>query len=278
MQSAIRNHLTAALLLLPLGAAVVAPAHAQHAAVAQPAVRSLTLDSTAGLPPGAVLRVQLVATPGAGSPTLTLGNSGVRIALHERGPGHYAGSHTIRRGDRIDPLQPMTVRADYGRRDIAQSFSYPAAFQALAMGGPAAALPAPVIERLTVRPQGRIVAGRELRFRLVGEPGGDAWLDIPGVVKGVTLEETRRGVYEGSYSVRRRDDLAAFVRAVATLRKGGPSVPAALGVARPPARPGTWPGLALFEPAIHYPARHASIRLAFDAAAGAAETAAWERH
>lgn len=42
--------------------------------------------------------------------------------------------------------------------------------------------------------------------------------------------------------------------------------------------PGTWPGLALFEPAIHYPARHASIRLAFDAAAEAAETAARERH
>ena len=42
--------------------------------------------------------------------------------------------------------------------------------------------------------------------------------------------------------------------------------------------PGDWPGLALFEPAIHYPARHASIRLAFDAVAEAAETAAKGRN
>lgn len=79
---------------------------------------------------------------------------------------------------------------------------------------------AAAIERLTVRPQGRILPGRELRFRLVGAPGGDAWLDIPGVVSGVDLRETRRGVYEGSYTVRRRDNLAAFDLAVATLRKG----------------------------------------------------------
>lgn len=38
--------------------------------------------------------------------------------------------------------------------------------------------------------------------------------------------------------------------------------------------PGNWPGLALFEPALHYPARHASIRLAFDAVAEAAAQAA----
>jgi NifU-like protein involved in Fe-S cluster formation len=41
--------------------------------------------------------------------------------------------------------------------------------------------------------------------------------------------------------------------------------------------PGEWPGLALFEPAIDYPARHASIRLAFEAVAEAAEIAARER-
>lgn len=223
MQSAIRTHVAAALLLLPLAAATVAqPAQAQQrAVVAQPAIRSLTLNSSAGLAPGAVLRVQLVATPGAGAPNVTLGSSGVRVALREQGAGHYIGSHTIRRADRIDPMQLITARADYGRRTISQNFSYPGAFQALAMGGPAAAVPAPVIERLSVSPQGRIVPGRELRFRLVGAAGGDAWLDIPGVVNGIDLKETRRGVYEGRYTVRRRDDLGAFDRAVATLRAGG---------------------------------------------------------
>jgi hypothetical protein len=80
--------------------------------------------------------------------------------------------------------------------------------------------PGPVIERFTVRPQGRLSPGRELRFRLEGVAGGDASLDIPGVVSGIDLRETRRGVYEGSYTVRRRDDLSAFDRAVATLRVG----------------------------------------------------------
>lgn len=38
--------------------------------------------------------------------------------------------------------------------------------------------------------------------------------------------------------------------------------------------PGDWPGLEIFGPARDYPARHASIRLAFEAAAEAAQAAA----
>jgi len=79
---------------------------------------------------------------------------------------------------------------------------------------------APVIERFTVRPAGRLVAGRELRFQLVGAPRARASLDIPGVVRNVALKETRPGVYEGRYTIRRGDRLAAFDRAVATLRRG----------------------------------------------------------
>ena len=88
------------------------------------------------------------------------------------------------------------------------------------------AVPQPVIDNFSVRPQGRIVPGRELRFRVEGVAGGDAWLDIPGVVSGVDLRETRRGVYEGTYTVRRSDNLRAFDRAVATLRVGNQQVTA----------------------------------------------------
>lgn len=41
--------------------------------------------------------------------------------------------------------------------------------------------------------------------------------------------------------------------------------------------PGDWPGLDVLAPARAYPARHASIRLAFDAVTEAAETAARNR-
>jgi hypothetical protein len=137
MASTIRTHVAAAaLLLLPMASTLLAaPAAAQQrAVVAQPDIRSLTLNSNAGLAPGAVLRVQLAATPGARKPGVTLGGSGVHVALRERAAGNYVGSYTVRRGDRIDPLQRLTARASYGSRTLAQSFSYPTAFQALALG------------------------------------------------------------------------------------------------------------------------------------------------
>lgn len=138
----IRTHAAAAaMLLFPMASVFVAqPAAAQHAVVAQPAVRSLTLNSNAGLAPGAVLRLQVVATPGARNPHVVLGKGGARIALREHAAGHYVGSYTVRRGDRIDPLQRMVARMNYrGGTVVAQSFSFPPAFQALAMGNAARA-------------------------------------------------------------------------------------------------------------------------------------------
>jgi hypothetical protein len=96
----------------------------------------------------------------------------------------------------------------------------PAQAQQRAVVAQATVAPAPVIDRFIMRPAGRLVAGRELRFRLVGAPGADASLNIPGVVRGLDLRETRPGVYEGAYTIRRRDNLQAFDRAVATLRSG----------------------------------------------------------
>ena len=77
----------------------------------------------------------------------------------------------------------------------------------------------PVIERFTVRALS-IEPGRDMRFRLLGSPGAKADIDIPKVVKNVPLREVQPGVYEGSYTIRLRDDLSEIDRAVATLRKG----------------------------------------------------------
>jgi hypothetical protein len=139
MHSALRNPIAAFMLFMPAAAMVVAPPvqAQQRAVVAQPAIRALALDSNAGLAPGAVLRVQLVATPGAKNASVVLAN-GVRVALRERGAGTYVGSHTVKRSDRIDPRRLIAARASFGQRTVAQDFSFPASFQALAMGGPAA--------------------------------------------------------------------------------------------------------------------------------------------
>jgi hypothetical protein len=79
---------------------------------------------------------------------------------------------------------------------------------------------AQLIERFVMRPMGRLHAGEEVRFRVSGAPGGQAWVDVPGVVSRLRLEETRPGVYEGTYTVRRRDNLDAFDDAVASVQRG----------------------------------------------------------
>jgi hypothetical protein len=84
----------------------------------------------------------------------------------------------------------------------------------------AAVAQSPLIERFVVRPMGRLHAGQELRFRVSGEARSRVWVDIPGVVSGLQLAETRPGVYEGTYTIRGRDDLDAFERSVATLQSG----------------------------------------------------------
>jgi hypothetical protein len=234
MKAKFRSHLAAAVLLAPAATLLSPSAQAQLQiqikpvqAHVQPAqvVRAVSLDADHGLAPGSTLRLRVDATPRANWVNVTLGQSGIRVALRERAPGQYVGTHVVRRTDRIDPTQPMLVRLDYNGRVVAHSAGFPAAFQALAMGAPAVA---PEIERFVMRPMGRIEAGRELRFRLAGAPGGNAWLDIPGVIAGVDLEETRPGVYEGSYVVRRRDNPGAFSSAVATLESGGRRVTARL--------------------------------------------------
>lgn len=85
--------------------------------------------------------------------------------------------------------------------------------------GAVIAIPSPVIERFSVRALS-IEPGRVMRFRLVGSPDAQAEIDIPQVVQNIPLREVQPGVYEGSYTIRLRDDLSEIDRAVATLRNG----------------------------------------------------------
>jgi hypothetical protein len=230
MKPTLRSTALAAMLLVPVAATFVAdPAHAQQrAAVAQPQITNMALNSDAGLSPGATLRAQVLATPNGRSASLTLGDSGISIPLKQTEPGSYTGSYVVKRRDQIDPTKLMTARVQFGDRPYTRQFNFPASFQALSMGAAPTAAPTVAIERFVMRPMGRVEPGRELRFRLNGAPGADAWVDIPGVISGVDLAETRPGVYEGTYTVRRRDNLDAFRNAVATLRSGNQRMTAKL--------------------------------------------------
>lgn len=217
MKAKLRTTVAALMLLAPAAAVLVAePAAAQQRVRVAPSITSMAVNSDQGLSPGATLRFQLYATSNAKAANVRLGSSGITVPLRQQTAGNYTGTYVVRRADRIDPTQMVVARVTHGNSTISRDFSWPPAFQALAMG----AAPSNAIDRFVMRPMGRIEPGSELRFRLVGAPGGDAWMDIPGVISGVDLAETRPGVYEGTYTVRRRDDPNAFNRAVATLRNG----------------------------------------------------------
>ncbi len=106
----------------------------------------------------------------------------------------------------------------------------PAAAQHRYAPGPAIVAPQPVIERFVLRHAGSFEPGRELRFRLVGAAGGQAWLEIPGVLRAAQMAEVRPGVYVAAHVVRRRDNPGAFEHAVATLQSGGQRVSARVAI------------------------------------------------
>lgn len=216
----LRTHVAALMLLAPAAATFLAqPASAQQRAPA-PTITSLAVNADAGVAPGSTLRFQLYARANASKADVVLGDSRIVVPLRQQSPGNYTGTYVVRRADKIDPMQVMAARVTHNGQTIARNFSYPPAFQALAMGAGPVATAGPRIERFVMRPAGRVEPGRELHFRLEGPAGADAWLDIPGVISGVDLAETRPGVYEGNYTVRRRDNLSAFENATATLRAG----------------------------------------------------------
>lgn len=259
MKAALRSHVVAALLLVPLGAALVAqPAAAQQQS--RYAISDARLKSSGGLRPGDTLFLSAIVTAGAQDVTITL-SPNVHVRLAEQSPGAYAGSYVVQPGDGIDPFRWMTVRAMWPDRGMAvRDYPFPGDFRVNAVPTrPPVAVPpvlvpphqqprpphqqppvatAPHIERFSVRPVERLTQGSVLRFSLSGQSRADASLDIPGVARGIDLREVRPGVYEGNYTVRRNDDLRAFETAVATLRRGPLRSTAQLNLRDEGVRPG----------------------------------------
>jgi hypothetical protein len=106
-----------------------------------------------------------------------------------------------------------------------------AAFGAVGVAAPAAAQPGYVvappqvaprllIERFVMDHEGDFRPGRELRFRLHGAPGVEAFFEIPGVLLATQMTEVRPGVYVGSYVIRPQDNPDMFWRSNGILKSG----------------------------------------------------------
>ncbi len=88
---------------------------------------------------------------------------------------------------------------------------------------------APKIDRFDVDAPERLVAGEELILTLTGSPGGAASARIAGVKRKIALNEIRAGVYEGLYTIHRRDAITDSTVVTGNLRIGERETSAPLG-------------------------------------------------
>ena len=85
---------------------------------------------------------------------------------------------------------------------------------------PVYATAAPRIGGFDVKQVRKLGTGTELNFTLYGTPGGIAIISIPGATSRLLLEERETGFYEGIYTIKSADRIAATSQATANLRLG----------------------------------------------------------
>ncbi|MCY7317565.1 MAG: hypothetical protein LH617_02355, partial [Ramlibacter sp.] len=252
MKKHLLNQAAAWCLLAPAASLLCLPATSADrtatATTATPQTHGLEVNADRGLAAGSQLRLTLEASPG-GMASARIPGPNIVVPLKEVSPGQYSGRYTVRAGDQIDPAAVIRVTLVSASRTVAANYSFPPSFMlATAPSQPQAQptiiaqapmprtiilqapLPPPVvvqapllpvrIERFAVAPVGRAEPGAELLFRLDGMPGAYASFDIPGVASDIPMRELRPGHYEGSYTVRRQDNLASAGLVTATLRSG----------------------------------------------------------
>ncbi len=150
--------------------------------------------------PGSELEFTLNGTPGA-EVTLQIAGATDGLRLTEVQAGRYTGTYTVRSRDRLTAASLVTARLVKNGEEVSVSLD-----ESLVIG---ASSPVPVaaahIDAFTVSAPDHIGPGDEMNFSLTGAPGGKARALVRGVTKPIVLTEASRGVYEGSYTVRRRD-------------------------------------------------------------------------
>src|SRR6185369_11900796 len=213
MKTQLRNQVAALFLLAPAALTLTALPSTVAAQAATPQVFSFEVSSDNGLDPGSRLQFTVEGTPHARA-SIRIAGARETIPLSETARGVYTGRYIVSRADRIDEDSPIRAILRDGNLKVAANYNFPPGL------GNVAAAPPLRIERFHVSTLDRIEPGAEIRFTLEGMPGAVAFVDLPGIANDVRLHETRPGHYEGSYTVRRTDDLNMSGPVVARLRAG----------------------------------------------------------
>ncbi|MBK8063447.1 MAG: glycine zipper 2TM domain-containing protein [Betaproteobacteria bacterium] len=106
----------------------------------------------------------------------------------------------------------------------------------------AAAKGAPRIDGFDVKAAPRLSSGNELAFTLYGTPGGIAGVQVGGATGALILVEVEAGVYEGTYTIARRDRITVSSTATANLRLGNRIASSVLDDALLSGAAPRWPG------------------------------------
>lgn len=198
---------------MPLTVATSAQAQVVTSTATALTANSFGVEQVRALTPGTELVFRLTATPGS-EVTLQIAGATGSVRLNEVRPGVYEGDYTVRTRDRLTAASLVTARIARDGRVMNATLD-----QSLVRGAPSPVQTAR-IGAFAVNAPERIRAGDELKFSLSGVPGGQARVLVDGIDKSMPLTEVSRGLYEGSYTVSRRDRLRGRLVATGFLKVG----------------------------------------------------------
>ncbi|MDO8654474.1 MAG: glycine zipper 2TM domain-containing protein [Undibacterium sp.] len=215
--------------LMPL-TFITGQAHAQsyNAVRPTPRIEGFNVDEVRRLSPGVELNFELYGTPG-GLATLRIAGATRNLTLVENEAGQYEGTYIISSRDKIAARSPVTANLRVGNQVASEvlneSLQVGVGYHSLrATNGPA-----PKIERFNVEPAADLGGGNDLRFTVLGTPGGKVDLTINGVKGKILLPEVNSGEYANSYTIKNRDRITPNSRVTANLRMGERVTSATLG-------------------------------------------------
>lgn len=195
--------------VLPL--AVASSAHAQRPQAIS--ADSFEVEPVRSLSPGTELAFHLTATPGA-EVTLQIVGATAGVPMSEVRPGYYEGSYTVRSRDRLTAASLVNARI------VKDGQTLNAALDQSLVRGAKSPVPAARILAFSVNAPDRVRPGDELKFSLAGVAGGKARVAVQGIAQPMALTEVSRGLYEGSYTVARKDRLRGDLNATGYLKVG----------------------------------------------------------